>query len=135
MRAAQSENERIMAGMDQRDEMKDEAVKHLDIMQQRFQEELDERDLTEKHLRSVIVDKKQAVEDLGARVRELERQMSIVDTEWGFKERKIKEQYENQVDELRDQVALTKLQNEELRNTVKELRTAEIKSQNLNSKL
>ena len=91
--------------------------------------------MTEKNLRSVIADKKQAVEDLSARLRELERQMSIVDTEWGFKERTIKEQYDYQVDELKDQVALTKLQNEELRATLKEMRSAELKSENVNSKL
>ena len=82
--------------------LKDQAAIDIDHAEQRFMNVIHEREETERYLRQVISDKKAALDENSARVRELERMLVAAGTENTRKERIIKENLENEIEEVKE---------------------------------
>lgn len=117
----QQEQERVVAVMQSSEGLKDQAAIDIDHAEQRFMNVIHEREETERYLRQVISDKKAALDENSARVRELERMLVAAGTENTRRERIIKENLENEIEEVKEQLTQKIEDNEELGEILKEM--------------
>jgi hypothetical protein len=64
LRSCQLENERIIASINQEEGFKEDVQRQIDLVQSHFLAEIAERDENEKHLRDLLVDKRDLADEL-----------------------------------------------------------------------
>ena len=122
--ASQLELERIMSNFQQRQSeegRKSEVyAQEYDKIHQHFQEEILQRDSTEKHLRGILDDKTSKIEEFTMKLRAFEEK----EQHWLESERALHSKHQGEVNELRETIADLKAANDEISSKMNSLQAA-----------